>query len=122
MWAYVDVPRSHCEPCVIHYWHREDQDPRLVALMIGHELGHIADGGPKDGRIGDAREEDRADEFGRAAQEALTCLAAAGLITDSAGRLFDPRGPSPAGRSRTVGVAARTGPSSGRPAPRARRG
>lgn len=85
MWAYVDVPEgkdSKKNPCIIHYWHRKDQHPLQVALLLGHELGHIADGGPKYDP-GDKLEEDRADEFARVAQESLTILIQSGMLVDS---------------------------------------
>lgn len=87
MWAFVDVPVNEDEICVVHYWHRADQPADQVALMLAHELGHIADGGPKDYIIGDAAEEDRADEFARAAWEALKIVLASGLLVDTRKRV-----------------------------------
>ena len=82
MWAFVDIPAAEDEICEVHYWHRADQPADQVALMIAHELGHIADGGPKDHVIGDAAEEDRADEFARAAWEAVKVVIASGMLAD----------------------------------------
>lgn len=119
MWAYVIVPADGSK-CEIHFWTRADQDPRSVAMMIGHELGHIADGGPKD-HLGYHGEENRADEFGRTAQETLTCLLALGLVTGPGGQQLSQLGPSPAGRLRKESASAQTGRKSRRPARRARR-
>ncbi len=86
MWAFVDIPQDQDGnidddgECVIHYWHRADQDPRRVIFLLGHELGHIADGGPKH-PPGDMAEENRADEFGGVAAVAFGMLLATGLVT-----------------------------------------
>lgn len=98
MWAFVDIPVNEDEECEVHLWFRKDQDPRLVALMIGHELGHIADGGPKDDVIGHDEEENRADEFGRAAQEAVTMLLQIGFVIMPPGTEVDFTGITNSGR------------------------
>lgn len=121
MWAFVLIPEDEDEMCVVHFWHRKDQDPRAIAMMLGHELGHIADGGPKDKVLGYHGEENRADEFGRAAQEAMSYALAAGLLIGPSGRPLSSLGPSPAGRVRRPASAGRRGRTSRMRAPRARR-
>lgn len=76
MWAFVRVPFRKNEECTVHYWFRKNKDPFEVAQMIGHELGHIADGGPKGD---DEKEERRADEFGDVAKEVASFLESEGL-------------------------------------------
>lgn len=124
MWAYVEVPEDDDpdgEICVIHFWHRKDQDPRMVAYMLGHELGHIADGGPKFAP-GDEREEDRADEFARATQESLAVLITLGLLSGPSGTVLSARGPGPTGRLRRVPDSVQHGRGARAPSPQAHRG
>lgn len=82
-WAYVSIPNEGPadSPCLIHFWHRRDLDPIIVARMLAHEMGHIADGGPKDWLIGSDAEEDRAEEFAEVAAETVRFLLAEGILT-----------------------------------------
>ena len=79
MWSFVDVPTDENMICTIHYWHRKDANPLRVAQMIAHECGHLANPGPIPG--GGQAEEDRADEYARAAVETMQLLIKTGLIT-----------------------------------------
>ena len=84
MWAFVEIPpESLGQPCEVHYWHRANKSPLDVAMMLGHELGHIGDGGPKE-ELGYRGEEDRADEFGLAAEGALWALMKSGVLAPAA--------------------------------------
>lgn len=77
MWAFVRIPlgrRARTEPAVVHWWAQPGQPDDQVALMLGHELGHIS------GEIlddGDA-EEERADAYGEVAREVFLKLSRLG--------------------------------------------
>lgn len=60
MWAFVSV---RTKVPVIRYWHKLGVPHEQVAMMLGHELGHVT-GKPARGH---AAEEDRADEYGKVA-------------------------------------------------------
>jgi len=79
-WAFVSVPDEEGLPCIVHYWHRRDLSPVLIARMLAHEIGHISDGGPKHW-LGSEGEEDRADEFARVAAEVVGFLLTEGVLT-----------------------------------------
>src|SRR5262249_53451536 len=83
MWAYVDIPEDDGEePCVVHFWFRKGHDPSRVALLIGHELGHISGDGPQ-GPPGDMAEEERAQGYGLVAQEVVAMLEALDLVRET---------------------------------------
>ncbi len=67
MWAFAETLAS---PPVIHYWHEKDANPLHLAMLLGHEVGHIS-GKKLRSRRNDWREELRADEYGAAAYLAL---------------------------------------------------
>lgn len=51
----------------VHFWHDGKRTPAELAMLIGHELGHLV-GKPARGF---KAEEDRADDYGRVAVHAL---------------------------------------------------
>lgn len=67
MWAFAETRAS---PPVIHYWHAKDANPLRLAMLLGHEVGHIS-GRKLRSRRNAWREELRADEYGAAAYLAL---------------------------------------------------
>lgn len=60
MWAFVT---TDTKVPVVRYWHEPGVSRERLAMMLGHELGHVTG---KQAR-GHAAEEDRADEYGRVA-------------------------------------------------------
>ena len=80
-WAFVSVPDDRDVPCIIHYWHRRNLDPVLIARMLAHEIGHISDGGPKSWLLGGEGEEERADEFARVTAEVVDFMIREGTLT-----------------------------------------
>lgn len=60
MWAFVSTVTK---VPVVRYWHAQGVSRERLAMMLGHELGHVTG---KRAR-GHAAEEDRADEYGRVA-------------------------------------------------------
>ncbi len=79
MWAYVDVPEDESLDCTIHFWYKKNTPLGRVALMLGHECGHISCGGPF-ADIPPAAEEHRADSYGQVASEVVVILQAMGVF------------------------------------------
>lgn len=67
MWAFAATRES---PPVIHYWHAKGANLLHLAMLLGHEVGHLS-GRKLRSRRNDWREELRADEYGAAAYLAL---------------------------------------------------
>lgn len=78
-WAFVDVSPDPTADCIVHLWFFRDMPMHEIAIMIAHELGHIADGGPHS-YLSHDEEETRADEYARATSETLTLLGQLGLL------------------------------------------
>ena len=97
-WAFVSVPPNEDLDCIVHMWHRRGCRPELIARVLGHELGHIADAGPKDSEIGRIPEEERADEFAFVTTEVVGFLLGEGAVRRRAGR--GGRRPGPRSRRR----------------------
>jgi hypothetical protein len=70
MWAFVVVPGDRRKTSMIHYWFADGHPIDQVALMLGHELGHIQDDGPHM-HLTEDEEEDRADLYGDVAGEVM---------------------------------------------------
>lgn len=64
VWGWVD------DSDVIHYWRSEDVDNSIVMHFLGHEIGHRTGEQLED----PIAEEERAEEFGRAAAKAFELL------------------------------------------------
>ncbi len=73
-WAFVSVFADEDATCIVHLWHRRNIRPEILARVLGHELGHISDGGPKDDTLGRIPEEERAEEFAYVAAEVVAQL------------------------------------------------
>lgn len=79
-WAFVSVPSDPDGVCIVNLWFRGRCRPDLVARVLGHELGHISDGGPKDDELGMIPEEERAEEFAETVVEVVRFLLDEGIL------------------------------------------
>lgn len=60
LWGFA---ATKSKPPVIHYWREDDTSPELLAVFLGHELGHCAGFA-----LDDVEEEWRADTYGEVAK------------------------------------------------------
>ena len=98
LFAFTHIPRNDDMPSTIHFWHEPTLDSERIALMLGHELGHISGGGPNF-EISPAEEEQRADAYGYVARETVVVLRLYGILSPDLGapNLTARKSPSVAG-------------------------